>query len=238
MKKNITLSLVTLLMVAACDSQDQAEPESPKQVTENTAVRTTIQPTGSTAPDLPDNAPAVGTAIKDVVKPVDADIGDTDVSKIMWEDLIPQGYEPSVIMKKYQKTIDDTPEGSPEEKVLFDKIMSEFNNAPANDTLAGKKVKIPGFVSPLDENNGMVGDFLLVPYFGSCIHSPPPPVNQTVLVQPKAGKSIPMERIYEPVWVTGHMKVELQNTDLAQAGYLIEEAQLEMYKPEEENDTP
>ncbi|MEZ5449085.1 MAG: DUF3299 domain-containing protein [Thiolinea sp.] len=98
------------------------------------------------------------------------------------------------------------------------------------------KVRIPGFASPLDENDGQVGEFLLVPHFGSCIHSPPPPVNQTVPVKPQTGKSIGMEQIYEPVWVTGDMKVTLSNTDLAQAGYLIENAALEIYT--EENALP
>lgn len=86
-----------------------------------------------------------------------------------------------------------------------------------------------GFLSPLDNNNGMVGDFLLVPYFGSCIHSPPPPVNQTVLVVPQEGKSIAMSKIRRPVWVIGEMKVERSTTDLAEAAYRIENARLEEY---------
>ncbi|CAA6820627.1 MAG: Putative lipoprotein [uncultured Thiotrichaceae bacterium] len=190
-----------------------------------------------TLPELPEDAPEIGTAVTamiNVVKPADnaPAVEPGDVTTVMWEDLIPKDFQPNVIMAKYQAQIDNMPEGAPGEKALFDKIMAEFNSAPPNDALAGKQVKIPGFVTPLDENEGMVGEFLLVPYFGSCIHSPPPPVNQTVLVQPQTGKSIPMEGIYEPVWVTGLMKVEFSNTDLAQAGYLIENAQLEVYQEE------
>ncbi|HPE60118.1 MAG TPA: DUF3299 domain-containing protein [Thiolinea sp.] len=183
---------------------------------------------------LPDNAPEIGTDIKTLITtPTPSREG---VRQILWDDLIPEEYDPEKVMLKYQELIDNTPEGSPEERVLLDKIMEEFNNAPANDQLNGLRVRIPGFVSPLDERNGQVGEFLLVPYFGSCIHSPPPPVNQTVLVQPQTGKSIPMEQIYEPVWVSGDMKVTLSDTELAQAGYLIENAALEIYT--EENALP
>jgi hypothetical protein len=114
---------------------------------------------------------------------------------------------------------------------------AEFNQAPPNLKLSGKTVKIPGFVSPLDQNDGMVGDFLLVPYFGSCIHSPPPPVNQTVLVNPQEGKGISLSKIRRPVWVVGEMKVERNTTDLAEAAYRIENARIEPYH-EEQNAQP
>ncbi len=199
---------------------------------------TSIQ-TVSATNSLPENAPAIGTDIKDVIQPAPAaetasTEATTEINNIMWEDLVPEGFRPDAIIAKYRSQIDAIEEGSPEEIELFTKIKNEFNRAPTDATLAGKTVKIPGFVSPLDENNGVVGEFLLVPYFGSCIHSPPPPINQTVLVKPQEGKSIPMSDIYQPVWVIGEIKVEPVTTDLAQAGYQIENARLEMYAPEDE----
>lgn len=249
MKHTSLLALLLLcgLSLSACTdkSSDEVAVEAPATATESAAKSNINQ---QLSQPLPDNAPEIGTDIAELVKSeTDAEPGaakntadtkdsdDGGFTKIMWEDLIPEDFQPGVIMQKYQAEIDKTPEGAPEEKALFEKIMAEFNNAPANDALAGKQVKIPGFVSPLDENEGTVTEFLLVPYFGSCIHSPPPPVNQTVLVKPQQGKSISIEQIYEPVWVTGRMKVELSNTELAQAGYLIEDAQLEIYEVEENN---
>ena len=144
------------------------------------------------------------------------------------------------VVKKYKKQVDSITEGegsaenSAEAQALMDKIIAEFNHVPANKELDGVNIKIPGFVAPLDEKDGMVSEFLLVPYFGSCIHSPPPPVNQTVLVTTQKGKSIPIEDIYEPVWVTGKVTVESKETELAKAGYVIQNAELEIYKPEEE----
>ncbi|MGB1012234.1 MAG: DUF3299 domain-containing protein [Thiolinea sp.] len=189
--------------------------------------------------ELPENTPEVGTSVEDIIKPkadtAEAEVVDelkSAVNEILWKDLVPKEYEPKSILAKYQDQIDSIAEGTPEERALMKKMMAEFNNAPSNAELNGKRVKIPGFVSPLDQSNGTVGEFLLVPYFGSCIHSPPPPVNQTILVKPAEGKSIPLDQIYDPVWVTGYIKTEATTTSLAQAGYLIEDAQLEKYTEE------
>lgn len=227
MKTPLALALCSCLLLSGCDDKPTAQSATESaDKTENMA----------TLDALPADAPALGTDIKDMVeKPAESAKADSstdaNITKIMWEDLVPDAYKPETIMAKYQSQVDAIEEGSEEELALFTKIKSEFNNAPTDASLAGKTVKIPGFVSPLDENNGMVGEFLLVPYFGSCIHSPPPPINQTVLVKPQAGKSIAMADIYQPVWVTGEIKVEPVTTDLAQAGYQIENARLERYEP-------
>lgn len=179
-------------------------------------------------------SPEIGTDIKDVVKKPSQEEKVGEAKKIMWEDLVPKDFKPDVIAQKYKKQVDAITEGggdnSAEAQALMSKIIAEFNNAPANKEYDGVKVKIPGFVSLLDEKDGMVSEFLLVPYFGSCIHSPPPPVNQTVLVVTKKGKSVSVEDIYKPVWVTGKVKVERKETELAQAGYVIENAELEIYQ--------
>ena len=50
--------------------------------------------------------------------------------------------------------------------------------------LVGKSIKIPGFAVPLEGDDGFeyIEEFLLVPYFGACIHVPPPPPNQVIHV--------------------------------------------------------
>lgn len=199
--------------------------------------------------DLPADAPAIGTNISEIKKAVaeskddpalQEDVveekdtiktteSDAEYPELSWDELSPEGYEQSKILDKYQPLVDATPEGSPEENEIFDKMMAELNAAPANKKLDGKKVKIPGFVSPLDESDGKVTEFLLVPYFGACIHVPPPPLNNTLLIKPQPQYAIPFDKTYEPVWVLGSMQVETTSTDLAQAGYLIEEAIIEEY---------
>ena len=66
--------------------------------------------------------------------------------------------------------------------------------------------------------------FLLVPYFGACIHVPPPPVNQTVHVTLADGEGITLGESFYPVWVHGRMTTEGMNTDIGDAGYRIDGA--------------
>lgn len=173
---------------------------------------------------------ALGTDINDVVKPTTkAESASSEVEELRWEDLVPENFRPATIIQKYQQAITDAAEGSEEERALYKKIMAEMNSAGANLDLNGKQVRIPGFISPLDTSNGLIGDFLLVPYFGSCIHSPPPPINQTVMVSPGKGKEVALSKASRPVWVVGELEAKEVATDLATAGYQIKNAQIEEY---------
>ena len=186
---------------------------------------------------LPADAPTLGTKIQQLVRSGATPVSQTDeYPEIDWEYLELPGHGLADIVKKYQPQIDAIPEGDPAEEAVMDKMQADLNAAPVNPAMNGKKIKLPGFVAPLeiDESNGMVGDFLLVPYFGACIHLPPPPLSQTLLVKPKTGKSLGMERVYEPVWVSGTILTESTKTDLADAGYKIVDASIEMYQETED----
>lgn len=78
--------------------------------------------------------------------------------------------------------------------------------------LDGQFVRLPGYVLPLDFNGAEVQDFFLVPYVGACIHVPPPPPNQIVLVHLE--KPLKIDDIFTPVAVIGRMKIEQQDTPL------------------------
>jgi hypothetical protein len=50
--------------------------------------------------------------------------------------------------------------------------------------LDGQNIRLPGYIVPLEvSEEGRTTEFLLVPYFGACIHVPPPPSNQIVHVK-------------------------------------------------------
>jgi len=87
-------------------------------------------------------------------------------------------------------------------------------------SLNGKRVRIGGYVVPLDFESTTVKEFLLVPFVGACIHVPPPPANQIVYV--KAGKGFEIGNAFDPVTVTGTIKTETAFTGLADAGYSID----------------
>jgi hypothetical protein len=150
--------------------------------------------------------------------------------EIDWDALVPEEYSSDAIMAKYQDQIDQTEDGTPEAEVLYEKIMDEMSNAPLNEKLNNKRIKLPGFIAPLTQQKGRITEFLLVPYFGACIHVPPPPVNQTVLVKTAAGNGIWTEDVYEPIWVSGPITLEGKKTDIGEAGYLITGATIERYE--------
>ncbi|MDJ0975949.1 MAG: DUF3299 domain-containing protein [Planctomycetota bacterium] len=86
------------------------------------------------------------------------------------------------------------------------------------DRLAGRTVRIPGYVLPLAREKKLVTEFLLVPYVGACIHVPPPPANQIVLVTSKEG--IPDRGQFAAIWVTGELVPGLIRREL----YLVDGA--------------
>jgi hypothetical protein len=97
-------------------------------------------------------------------------------------------------------------------------VMYSTKTVPAFD---GKEVRLGGYPVPLEtDNQGNSTLFFLVPYPGACIHVPPPPPNQLVLV--RYPKGIELEDIYAPLWVTGKIKIEQVNNDLADAAYALD----------------
>tara|TARA_R110002124_G_scaffold21670_3_gene83181 strand:- start:22859 stop:23533 length:675 start_codon:yes stop_codon:yes gene_type:complete len=108
------------------------------------------------------------------------------------------------------------------------------NSELAHD-LDGQLVRLPGYVLPLEFEGTSVKEFLLVPYVGACIHVPPPPINQTVVVH--LNQSYAAKELYEPVWVTGRMTVKRSKRALTlvdgdadvEAGYTIQGTRVEPY---------
>ena len=97
-----------------------------------------------------------------------------------------------------------------------------------NPDLNEKAVKIPGFVVPLDtDKQGNLVDFLLVPYFGACIHVPPPPPNQIVYVKMK--KAVPLSSMQDAQWVIGTLHTSIKKSDLGAAAYELDGTSLERY---------
>lgn len=95
------------------------------------------------------------------------------------------------------------------------------------DDFNGETVRLPGYLVPLDLNAEGGTEFLLVPYFGACIHVPPPPPNQIVYVT--AEDPYVLEALFEPVWVTGEFDVVTLSTDLAEVAYSLSAGDIEAY---------
>lgn len=115
---------------------------------------------------------------------------------------------------------------SPEEQAYSAALQSTNVNAQFHQ----KKIRLPGFVVPVEYNDDQViTEFFLVPYFGACIHVPPPPPNQIIYV--KYPQGLNLTALYDPFWIEGTLQTELMQNDIALAAYSIN---AETVKPYEE----
>lgn len=127
--------------------------------------------------------------------------------EIFWEDLIPQGHMQV-----------DTQDQASHEGAEQNWVQPDLD-APIVKELNGQSVSLPGFVVPLEGDDEVITEFLLVPYFGACIHVPPPPPNQIVHVTIKGG--VPIESLYDAIVVTGVISTETWSGEIAQVGYTM-----------------
>ena len=98
--------------------------------------------------------------------------------------------------------------------------------------LNGREIRLGGYPVPLESDaRGRSTEFFLVPYPGACIHVPPPPPNQIVLV--RYPKGITLEDIYAPLWVDGRLQIESVSNDLADAAYVLEAAAVELVEEDD-----
>lgn len=102
-------------------------------------------------------------------------------------------------------------------------------NAPVVQALDNQQVKLPGYIVPLEvSEEGRTTEFLLVPYYGACIHVPPPPSNQIVHIFSEMG--VRVEDLYQPYWIEGRMQVKASSSELADTGYQMEAEKIYAYE--------
>ena len=147
---------------------------------------------------------------------------------IKWDELVPADYRPDALIAKYQAQLKEYSDYDPRGLEIYRKIQAELDNAPLNDEIQGREVRLPGFIAPLSLDE-KISEFLLVPYFGACIHVPPPPLNQTIYVKTRPDQAIDPASVYEPFWVQGIIQTEGKSTEIGKAGDRIMEAGIDPY---------
>ncbi len=148
-----------------------------------------------------------------------AELPETD-----WLELMP---------KSDQKALEAMPEIShdtPEANGSFDGkgglkqekgLPAAMYSAKTVPAMNGKQLRLGGYPVPLEtDDKGRSTLFFLVPYPGACIHVPPPPPNQLVLV--RYPKGLKLDDLYTPLWVSGTLRVEKVSNDLADAAYALD----------------
>ena len=151
-----------------------------------------------------------------------------DYKEIQWIELMPK--EDLDALMNPPKAITSIEDGSEEDsisnemydallKATDDKYQSALSSTKVVQEMDKKKISIPGFVVPLEIEENLTTEFFIVPYFGACIHFPPPPPNQTIHATFKKGFDI--NDIYDAYFFNGTISIGTTKNDLATSTYQL-----------------
>ncbi|SFR20127.1 DUF3299 domain-containing protein [Poseidonocella sedimentorum] len=140
-----------------------------------------------------------------------------EVIELGWADLLPDGA--TALPPQLQGVVPHESSDLAAAQPVSNGVRTEWN---------GRIVSLPGFIVPLDYEGTALSAFILVPFVGACVHVPPPPANQLVLVTtPKPYES---SGTFEPVRVTGMFGTAASSTQLAEIGYALSADRIEPYR--------
>lgn len=113
------------------------------------------------------------------------------------------------------------------------RLLGQLNvdNGTAPDSLKkldGQRVRIPGFIVPLDDSQDEGAEFLLVPYYGACVHTPPPPPNQMAFVTMTGNRSVKLA-LFDAVWMEGTLRIVNYDSPYGSVGFTIEGMSMRPY---------
>lgn len=171
-----------------------------------------------------------------VISPAAFSANQSSYQTIEWTDLMPQ--EDLDALMNPPEYLNEISDGS-----LEDQISSQLKGAMSeNDSryqqalsstrikpeLNNRKVRIPAFIVPLEYDEAQnVTQFFLVPYFGACIHVPPPPPNQIIFADYQQGMTL--GALYDAFWIDGTLQTTLTENDTATSAYSIRIDNIEPY---------
>ncbi|NEZ04356.1 DUF3299 domain-containing protein [Wenzhouxiangella sp. XN201] len=143
-------------------------------------------------------------------------ISANDVREVEWMDLMPD--EERTAWEDASENVDHSGYASAE----------EFQSWETVGELDGKRIRIPGFVVPIEtDGEGRLETFFLVPYFGACIHVPPPPANQIIYGRLK--EPIEMVNIWDAFYMEGTLNIEEVSNETADSAYTMAVEALKPY---------
>jgi len=161
-----------------------------------------------------------------------------EYNTIEWTQLIPQddleallnqpdflsaiedGSAEDQLNSEIKSDIGDTPESAYQRALVSANVVPDFDS---------QNIRLPGFIVPLEfDEDFVVTEFFLVPYFGACLHSPPPPPNQIVYV--KHSEGIKLESLEQPFWISGLLTTVGEVNDTAHAAYSMTAKGIELYE--------
>ena len=157
---------------------------------------------------------------------------------IDWVDLMPD--DDLEALMNPPEYLDEIEDGSMEDQISSQLLGALENSADDRNqqALTSAKVKpeydqrpirLPGFIVPVEMNEEqLVTEFFLVPFFGACIHYPPPPPNQIIYVTSKEG--VAQQNLYDPYWVEGTLTTTITENEVAVSAYSMAADNIELYE--------
>lgn len=147
--------------------------------------------------------------------------------EIDWLALVPKDWKPQERLdRKKAASLND---GDALAQEMMKELREVLDSAPTVPAMNGAAIRMPGFVVPLEQSRDGMTEFLLVPYHGACIHTPPPPANQIVHVQSK--QPVKGLQTMSAVWVTGTLQTVRKDSGMGVSGYALDLAGVEPYRP-------
>ncbi|MFT3819955.1 MAG: DUF3299 domain-containing protein [Rubrivivax sp.] len=147
------------------------------------------------------------------------------VQTIAWEALVAPGWDG---MKEFRNMdLSALQDSDPRAAEILKRMRRAWDDAPVNLALIGKPVRIAGYVVPLEETAEGLKEFLLVPHYGACIHTPPPPANQVVHVRPRA--AVKGLRAMDTVWVSGTLAYAKADTAMGFSSWSLPAVEVQPY---------
>lgn len=162
----------------------------------------------------------------------------TAFKEIEWTELMPA--EDLAALLNPPSYLDNVQDGSQQDSVdafsnqefqderakAFQDALTSLNVVKSFD---GKGIKIPGYIVPLQQNAEQeVTEFFIVPYFGACLHMPPPPPNQ--IIYAKFPDGIELDSLYNAFWFTGTLKIQTIDNALGTSAYSMTLDSFDVYE--------
>lgn len=225
----LALTSLAFALAAACgaSSSGTAEASPSKPAEEAPAGPQVGERIGQTAAERAAAREQAAQRRAEETRRRDAELAARGVSRIGWEDLMPEGEEERLAqMYQAQMSMLYSAGGIAEGSAADVSVqIGTFNTVQELD---GKTIRIPGYTVPFDFGvDAEIKEFLLVPYFGACIHAPPPPPNQTIFVI--SDTPIKVRDLAQAVWIEGTIHTQTQESELADAAYTIRMTAIEEY---------
>lgn len=143
----------------------------------------------------------------------------------LWRELAsPNWRSTSLAVSEDISRLDDA---DPRARELLARMRSAWDEAPPNRALDGTAIRTAGYVVPIEESREGLREFLLAPYYGACIHIPPPPANQIIdvsMARPVKGLDA-----MDTVWVDGVLKVARTAHESGASTYAMRADDIEPY---------